>query len=307
MTRTRCVAVGILAGVFLLTAMRARADEDKAVTAKPGAHDDHACCKAKAEGQPGVAFEYVALATNANSSMRPKRERPIRFKSYKAGDVKDGGTIEGTITFEGKAPSPREIAIVKDKETCGKRETKVPLVRVNDKKQVADAVVFLTDIRTGKAFDKRDKPPVINQHHCTFEPHVQAVRLKEDVAIVNSDPVAHNIKADQRVYTLFNVLQPQQGMKSIKQFDRAGLVSLRCNVHDWMQGYLWVFPHPYYVVTGEDGAFSLKDVPAGKYELVVWQEHLGTVRQDIEVKAGATSNVDIVLKAEASDDAASPA
>lgn len=302
MTRLTCAVPMLMIGAFLMAATPVASDDGRAPAKDSGAQGDHACCKAKPDAAPDVAFEYMKVAVNIEGGAPPRRERPIRFKPYKEGEVKNGGEISGTITFDGDLPEPRKLAIVKDQETCGQRDATVPLIRTNDKKQVADAVIFIADIREGKSFDKRAEPPLINQHHCEFVPHVQAVRLKEDVAILNSDPVAHNIKADQRIYTLFNVLQPQQGMKSLKQFDKSGLVSLHCNVHDWMQGWLWVFPHPYHAVTGEDGSFAMKNVPPGKYELVIWQEHLGSVKKTVEVKAGETVKVDVVLKAETSSD-----
>ena len=223
--------------------------------------------------------------------------------SYKVAVVENGGTIVGAVTFEGKRPEDRKIAIVKDHETCGGRKTQVPLVAADDKGRVADAVVYLANIKQGKAFAPREKPPTVDQHQCTFVPHVQAVRVKEEVAIVNSDPVAHNINASQRIYTLFNILQPQKGMRAKKKFKKPGLVQIRCNVHDWMQGWIWVFRHPYHQVTGADGSFKFEDVPPGKYELAVWQEHLGERYFEVEVKAGETATLPVVLKPATGDDA----
>ena len=140
-----------------------------------------------------------------------------------------------------------------------------------------------------------DLPPLIDQRQCTFVPHVQAVRVGEPVEIVNSDDVAHNINVTQRIYTLFNILQPLKDMKAEKRFERPGIVKVRCNVHDWMNGYVYVFNHPYHQVTVADGAFRLDDVPAGKYELAVWQEHLSEQYFKVEVKPGETTNLPVEL------------
>lgn len=239
----------------------------------------------------------VAAAQAGSQSRRSRRRR--RSTSYKVVEVKEVGTITGTVVYQGPIPAPRKINIVKDHETCGHHPTEVPLIFVDDQKRVADAVVFLADIRQGKAFPKEAKTPKIDQQTCEFHPHVQAVRAREEVDIVNSDPVAHNINATQRIYTLFNILQPLRGMTAKQKFDKPGVVNLRCNVHEWMRGYVHVFNHPYYVVTGADGAFRLDEVPPGTYELAVWQEHLGEQTFAVDVKPGETTDLKLELKASA--------
>ncbi len=247
--------------------------------------------RATSQYVPSITINYVEQP--ASSSRRRARRR--RMPAYKAIKVDNGGTLIGTVSFKGNRPDDRKIEIVKDHAVCGKRQTAVPLIRVDEKGRVAGAVVYLADIKQGRDFEPRKKPPVINQKQCTFDPHVQAVRIKEDVEVLNSDAVAHNINATQRIYTLFNILQPQKEMRATRQFKKPGLISLRCNVHDWMQGWLWVFRHPYYQVTGLDGAFRLEAIPAGKYELAVWQEHLGIQYFSVEVKAGETVRVPVEL------------
>ncbi len=246
---------------------------------------------APAASDHGVAV----LAQAGDASGRAARRRRV-LPPYAVAEVKEGGSIRGVVTFKAAAPPPRRIQIVKDHETCGKHPTEVPVIKVDEQGRVGEAVVYLSDITSGRAPDKRDKPPRIDQSTCEFAPHVQVVIAREPVEILNSDPVAHNIKADQGVATLFNVLQPSKGMKSTKTFDRPGLVELKCNVHDWMRAYVWVLPHPYHCVTGDDGAFTISDVPPGKYTLTVWQETLGEESIPVEVSAGKATEVAVELK-----------
>ncbi|MCK6457241.1 MAG: carboxypeptidase regulatory-like domain-containing protein [Phycisphaerae bacterium] len=236
----------------------------------------------------------------ATAARRSARRRTM--PAYTVAKVDNGGVIVGTVTYRGPTPAEQKLQIVKDHETCSKGPAVRPAIRLDDKSRVAEAVVFLANITQGKDFPKRDKPPEINQHFCSFSPNVQVVYLKEPVEIVNSDPVAHNINASQRIYTLFNILQPSKDMRSTKTFDRPGLVELKCNVHDWMRGFVYVMPHPYYQVTGADGAFRLDDVPPGAYELGVWQEHLAEQYVPVEVKAGQTATAPIVLEPKSSGD-----
>lgn len=291
-----CAAITALAAVSI-----AAIAENQQSTERPS---NAACCTAKGAQSastdatrltPTATMEYVAIAEP--SGPRPSRRRERAMPNYKVVPVERGGTIEGVVKFEGKQPDARVLNIVKDHDTCDKGEKSRPAIKVDDKGRVAEAVVYLFDIAQGRDFPKREKPPLIDQTHCTFQPHVMAVKAGEPVDILNSDPVAHNINASQRIYTLFNVLQPQKDMRASQKFDRPGLVHIRCNVHDWMEAWVWVFRHPYHCVTTEDGVFKLEGVPAGKYQLAVWQETCGEKFVDVEVKDGETTRLDLNVEA----------
>src|SRR5439155_1683672 len=64
-----------------------------------------------------------------------------------------------------------------------------------------------------------------------------------------------------------------------------------CDVHPWMRGYLGVLPHPYFAVTGADGRFTLRGVPAGEYVLAAWHERFGTREAPLTLGAGETKDV----------------
>ncbi|MGH7804561.1 MAG: carboxypeptidase regulatory-like domain-containing protein, partial [Candidatus Binatia bacterium] len=66
------------------------------------------------------------------------------------------------------------------------------------------------------------------------------------------------------------------------------MVAIKCDVHPWMRAYLGVLDHPYFALTGEDGAFELKDVPAGEYTVGVWHERFGTRDAKVKVVPGKT-------------------
>ena len=70
---------------------------------------------------------------------------------------------------------------------------------------------------------------------------------------------------------------------------------MQCDVHPWMRAALGVVDHPYFAVTGLDGAFTLGRVPAGQYTLAAWHPRLGKRQQEIEVAAGATTRVEITF------------
>jgi hypothetical protein len=69
------------------------------------------------------------------------------------------------------------------------------------------------------------------------------------------------------------------------------MIPVKCNVHKWMHAYIGVVEHPYFAVTGADGAFELKNVPPGDYTVAVWQEKLGQQTQQVHVAPSTTAAV----------------
>ncbi len=69
------------------------------------------------------------------------------------------------------------------------------------------------------------------------------------------------------------------------------MVPFKCDVHKWMNAYVGVLDHPFYSVTGADGAFSLMGLPPGTYTIEVWHEKLGTQTQSVTVAAKETKDV----------------
>jgi plastocyanin len=112
---------------------------------------------------------------------------------------------------------------------------------------------------------------VISQRGKTFLPHVLVVPVGSKVAFRNDDPVFHNI---------FSLTKPndfdtglyKQGATYTQTFRHPGVVQLLCNIHSSMLGFVVVVDTPYYGQSDASGAFSVKGVPPGEYELQVWHE-----------------------------------
>jgi hypothetical protein len=73
---------------------------------------------------------------------------------------------------------------------------------------------------------------------------------------------------------------------------------ISCGAHPWMRAYLWMFDHPYFAVTDETGHFTIKNAPAGTWNLVVWHEAIGYLGgaagrdgKPIDIKAGQTTDL----------------
>ncbi len=71
--------------------------------------------------------------------------------------------------------------------------------------------------------------------------------------------------------------------------------TLTCDVHPWMRAYAGIVSHPFFAVTGPDGAFALRGLPAGGFTLSVWQERLGRRSVPVALKEAQAVRMEISL------------
>lgn len=113
-------------------------------------------------------------------------------------------------------------------------------------------------------------------------PHVAAVPVGSTISFPNEDPISHN---------LFSLSSPNQfdlglyrsGSGKTHTFTAPGVVNVYCNVHPNMSAVIHVLNSPYYAFADANGSFSIADVPAGRYDLVAWNEQGGMTRAPLEV------------------------
>jgi plastocyanin len=211
---------------------------------------------------------------------------------YQAGDVKDGGSVSGTVKFKGTAPAPKKLEVSKDKEVCGK-STKVDQSLVVNNGNLANAVVTITDIKTGKKIDT--KKVTLDQKECEYHPHVLAFPAGTTVEILNPDGILHNVHSYSKVNSPFNMAQPKFKKNMDVKVDKPEAIEVKCDVHGWMHGWLVATPTPYVAVTDNSGNFKLTDVPPGTYTMEVWHEKLGKNTQKVTVKAKEDAKVSFEL------------
>ena len=207
---------------------------------------------------------------------------------YKAGDVKDGGSISGTVKYKGNAPAPKKLEVSKDKEVCGKTP-KVDQSLVVNNGNLANAVVTITDIKSGKKIDA--KKVTLDQKGCEYQPHVLAFPAGSTVEILNPDGILHNVHSYSKVNSPFNMAQPKFKKNLDVKIEKPEAIEVKCDVHGWMQGWLVATESPYVAVTDNSGNFKLTDVPPGSYTVEVWHEKLGKNTQKVTVKAKEDAKV----------------
>lgn len=220
---------------------------------------------------------------------------------YKVEEVTGGGTISGKVTFVGDDPDPQVYAIAKDNEVCGTDDRIIDFVRVNDG-ELANVVVYLDKVKSGKAFNEEESKGNIDQKGCEFHPFLQVMHNKQEFTALNSDPVSHNIHTYELIgkskKTVINVSQPDQDSVYKKEINlkRGNAMKIECDQHDFMHSFIFVAKNPYYAVVSDDGTFSIDNIPPGKYTLKAWHGTLGTKKAKVEVVSGDALTSDFEFK-----------
>ena len=212
------------------------------------------------------------------------------------------GSVEGTVKLAGKPPALPAHAVMKDNAVCGANKPN-EAVLVGPGGALRNVVVSLRLPRSASPPPPPTAGAAIDQVGCTYKPHVQAVTVGTSLTLVNSDRVLHNVHGSIGPVQTFNVAMPIKDQRLPTKLTRPGLVRLQCDAgHSWMNAWLYVFEHPYFAVSGADGKFELKDVPAGHYTVELWHEPADgkgagvTSTVEVDVTDGAAAKVDAVLK-----------
>jgi len=205
------------------------------------------------------------------------------------------GAISGSILFEGTLPPPTKLAVTSDEDYCGAFLNGRDLVIRGGK--VAYAVVSVT----GAQGDVPSREYVLSNTACRFEPPIMAATVGGILVVENGDPLLHNanltlnLSAGSR--SIGNIALPRAGMRIEKPraLRMPGRIDVKCDAHDWMSAKIWVFDHPYFDVTGDDGAFEISGLEPGTYTLTAWHEILGTQEREVTVEPGGPVRVDLVF------------
>lgn len=209
-------------------------------------------------------------------------------------------TITGKILYSGPKPVVRHIdmSAVPACQRAHPAPQKAETVVVNPNGTLRYTFVW---IKAGLPPNQKFPTPAAHaelvQQGCMYKPHVLAVMTNQPIDIKNDDPINHNIHPLPKINQEWNESQPPKDDTKIKIFPREEvMIPVKCNVHPWMRAYIAVVHHPFFAVTGADGTYTIKGLPAGTYTLEAWHETYGTMDQRITVGANDTKKIDFTYK-----------
>lgn len=134
---------------------------------------------------------------------------------------------------------------------------------------LADAVVTVQPA-AGQAV--RVPPPgtaVLAQRGHRFVPFVLPIRTGTGVTFPNYDDTRHHVYSFSPVHP-FEIELYKGDPQRTEVFDRPGVAAIGCNIHDYMQAFVYVTDAPFFARTGDDGRVSFVDLPTGLVQVQVW-------------------------------------
>ncbi len=134
----------------------------------------------------------------------------------------------------------------------------------------------------------------VTQKELAFRPGLLAIELGTKVEFPNEDDTYHNIfsYSPPKRFDLGRYPPEENPIPSIV-FDKPGLVTLRCDIHEHMRGLILVLQTPHFTVTDAKGHYRLTNLPAGRYLLKAWINSRKTVEHPVELKNGTALHTDL--------------
>jgi hypothetical protein len=214
-------------------------------------------------------------------------------------DASTTGTITADVKLDGAPPTMDEIRMGGFAECTVKHQGPVPTgdMLVKDGK-VQNAFVYIKDGLGDRVFATPTEKVVIDQQGCLYVPRVAGAMVNQPSEFRNSDSTLHNVHGMPKLSSPWNVALPREGTeRTIAVTKPEVMISVRCDLHPWMQGWLGVLDHPYFGVSGADGKVTLSNVPPGDYTIGVWHEKFGTREQKVTLPAKGSEAVTFTLAA----------
>jgi plastocyanin len=249
--------------------------------------------------RPLLAAACLTLAFACGGPKQPAQSGPP--PDAKRVDVSKAGNAAGRVLLDGPAPANAPIKMSSDPFCMREHPGGASLERfVVDNGGLENVFVYVKDGLGQYYFEVPTAPVKLDQRGCRYVPHVLGVRVGQPLEITNSDDTLHNVHALASLNQPFNASQALKGISNIKTFTaREVMVPFKCEVHNWMTGYVGVLDHPYFAVTANGGKFELKDLPAGTYTVEAWHEKLGTQTQSLTLGEKESKDVTFTFKAQA--------
>jgi len=238
-------------------------------------------------------------ASVALHGLVPVSEAPdpaILAAGIAAPDPSAPGTVTGRVTFTGTPKKLKPIDMSRE-PNCAKFYTGPVPPDVNltgPDNSLQNVIVYIS----AGAPDENFTGPVVQlkQRGCRYAPHVVAVMTNQEVWVQNDDTVTHSVHPMAHLNQEWNRSQPPGTPPVVMHFSQPEFIKVRCELHPWMNGVLAVFKNSHHAVSDSNGAFTLPNLPPGKYTVTAWHETYGTQTSEVVVGPGESKDVNFSFK-----------
>jgi hypothetical protein len=212
-------------------------------------------------------------------------------------DTATTGRIDATVRFTGTVPAMHALDMGGFAECLAQHPTPASSGDVIvGNGAVENAFVYLKEGLGDRVFAIPETPVVIDQKGCLYVPRVVGAQAWQPIEFLNSDPTLHNVHGQPKNSEAWNVALSRKGVeRTIRVPTEEVMISVRCDLHPWMQGWIGVLDHPYFGVTGADGSVTLENVPPGDYVIAAWHERFGTREAKVTLAPSGTATTTLTF------------
>jgi plastocyanin len=203
-----------------------------------------------------------------------------------------GARPSGDAAIATIKPAPAEPKPPEPRVAAGKPRAAAKLGTVTGKVNGGggEAFVYVEDVAaTGHGV------ATMKQEGKQFSPRLLVVARGTKVVFPNFDALFHNVFSVTPDNSFDLGSYPQGSSKSVTM-TKPGVVTVYCNLHPQMIGYILVAPSALYVQAGEDGAFRLANVPVGHHRIVAWAPNAKPVTAEVDVTEAESPPIELAVK-----------
>jgi plastocyanin len=207
--------------------------------------------------------------------------------------------LTGHVYFEGMLPVRRPIDLSASPQCLS--ELRGPIyddsLGVSEDGTPANVVIWISGGLSPEKKQDLPVPAVLDQQYCMFQPHVLAVMAGQKIIVRDSGHMLHNAHAvDPMNLPVFDFTLAGGEERTVEQIQTPQTLRVNCDLHPWMHAWIKVLDNKFFDVTRGDGAFSIRDLPAGTYRISAWHESLGLQEKQITVSGGEPVVVDFTFQ-----------
>jgi plastocyanin len=205
-------------------------------------------------------------------------------------DAATAGAIRGKVLFKGTPPANPKLPVGGSPECSALHSGPVfdEIVRVKDGR-LENAFVYVKTGLESLKFPWPTSPVTVANDKCIYRPRVSGAQANQPIKFTNEDPADHNVHGFSAQGQFNFTLRGKGTTGEVKMRKREVALSVKCDIHPWMIGYVGVVEHPFFAVTGADGSFEFKGLPPGEYVIEAWHEKYGakTLNARLDAKGAA--------------------
>jgi plastocyanin len=232
------------------------------------------------------------------SCCAPAADGPVRFSYLELANPPGPGEVAGKVTgkvmFEGEERPKVDPLDITEKQSKGCTEDGSPVnsetrtVLISKEGGIQNCVI---EISAKDAKLKLPEEPIeLDQMQCRYEPHITLIPTGATVEFLNSDNVSHNVHTYATKNTPFN-RTIGAGSRDTQKLEKSESIEVKCDIHPWMNSWMYVTDTPYATVSDKDGKFEIANLRPGEYKVEIWHEKFGKAKADVTVKEDGSSEM----------------